>query len=238
MFAEGQELPSPYHATKYEAERLVREQDRRPVARLPARRSSSATAAPGEMDKVDGPYYFLPVLTSIGELPGARHLPLVLPDLGDTNVVPVDYVADAMDALLHEEGLDGRAFHLGTERMVPLLDVYNALAKAAGAPQVVLPITPPAAALRGRGASALLAAVAGRPQHRGGARRPPGHPAVGDPAQHVPPGLLDRRHARGARPARRRAAAGAAPSTRTRCTCTGRSTWTRCARAGVTSAAR
>ena len=66
---------------------------------------------------------------------------LVLPDLGDTNVVPVDYVADAMAALIDAEGLDGRAFHLGHPRPQPLLDVYNALAKAAGAPQVALGLT-------------------------------------------------------------------------------------------------
>ena len=159
MFAEGQQLPTPYHATKYEAERLVRAQDRVPwrVYRPSIVVGDSRT---GAIDKVDGPYYFLPVLTSIGELPGARHLPLVLPDLGDTNVVPVDHVADAMDALVHEDGLDGRAFHLGTDRMVPLLDVYNALARAAGAPQVVLPVTrrvlPSAAAAVG-----LLAALPG-----------------------------------------------------------------------------
>ena len=159
MFDEGQELPSAYHATKYEAERLVREQTDVPwrVYRPVVVVGDSRT---GEMDKVDGPYYFLPVLTSIGELPGARHLPLVLPDLGDTNVVPVDHVADAMDALLHEDGLDGRAFHLGTDRMVPLIEVYNALARAAGAPQVVLPMTrrllPSAVAAVG-----LLAAVPG-----------------------------------------------------------------------------
>ena len=152
MFDEGQELPSPYHATKYESERLVREQTDVPwrVYRPVIVVGDSRT---GEMDKVDGPYYFLPFLTGIGELPGARHLPLVLPDLGDTNVVPVDYVADAMDALLHEEGLDGRAFHLGTARMVPLLDVYNALARAAGAPQVAVGLTrallPPATSLLG-----------------------------------------------------------------------------------------
>jgi NAD(P)-dependent dehydrogenase (short-subunit alcohol dehydrogenase family) len=93
------------------------------------------------MDKVDGPYYFLPFLTSIGELPVVGRLPLVLPDLGDTNVVPVDYVADAMDALLHEPGLDGRAFHLAHPRMQPLLDIYNALADEAGAPKVALGLT-------------------------------------------------------------------------------------------------
>ena len=76
------------------------------------------------------------------------------------------------------------------------------------------------------------------PEHRRGAGRAPGHPAVGHPAHHVPAGLLDGGDARGARPARRRAGARARPSTRTRCTCTGRSTWTRCARAGARPAAR
>jgi len=137
MFDEGQHLPSPYHSTKFEAERIVREQRDVPwrVYRPVIVVGDSRT---GEMDKVDGPYYFLPLLTSIGELPAVGRVPLVLPELGDTNVVPVDYVADAMDALIHADGLDGRAFHLGHPVMQPLLDVYNALAKAAGAPQVAL----------------------------------------------------------------------------------------------------
>jgi len=137
MFDEGQDLPSPYHATKYAAEALVREQSDVPwrIYRPAIVVGDSRT---GEMDKVDGPYYFLPLLASIGELPGASRLPLVLPDLGDSNVVPVDYVADALDALLHADRLDGRAFHLAHPRMQPLVEVYNALARAAGAPAVAV----------------------------------------------------------------------------------------------------
>jgi hypothetical protein len=56
-------------------------------------------------------------------------------------VVPVDYVADAMDALMHAPGLDGRAFHLAHPRMQPLLDVYNAFASVAGAPRVAVGLT-------------------------------------------------------------------------------------------------
>jgi NAD(P)-dependent dehydrogenase (short-subunit alcohol dehydrogenase family) len=140
MFDEGQELPSPYHATKFVAERVVREDCSVPwrVYRPVIVVGDSRT---GEMDKVDGPYYFLPFLTSIGELPAVGRVPLVLPDLGDTNVVPVDYVADAMDALIHEPGLDGRAFHLSHPRMQPLLDIYDALAAAAGAPRVAMGLT-------------------------------------------------------------------------------------------------
>ncbi len=150
MFDEGQHLPSAYHATKHEAERLVRAQSAVPwrVYRPAVVVGDSRT---GEMDKVDGPYYFLPLLTGLGSLPLVGRVPLVLPDLGDTDIVPVDYVADALDALLHADGLDGRAFHLGHPRMVPLLEVYDALAAAAGAPRVALGLTgrllPPAASL-------------------------------------------------------------------------------------------
>ena len=47
----------------------------------------------GEMDKVDGPYYFFGILAKLARLP--RFTPIVLPDTGRTNIVPVDYVVDA-----------------------------------------------------------------------------------------------------------------------------------------------
>src|SRR3954452_23200058 len=137
MFDEGQWLPSPYHATKFEAERLVRDQADVPwrVYRPAIIVGDSRT---GEMDKVDGPYYFFPALARLAALPD--WLPLVGPDLGDTNVVPVDYVATAMDALMHKPGLDGRAFHLVAPEPQPLLEVVNAFLRAAGAPTVSLPV--------------------------------------------------------------------------------------------------
>src|SRR3712207_5052821 len=63
------------------------------------------------MDKVDGPYYFFPLLKLLRDrLPSWT--PLVGLDLGDTNVVPVDYVARAMAWLAHVPRCDGQAFHL------------------------------------------------------------------------------------------------------------------------------
>jgi thioester reductase-like protein len=137
MFDEGQRLPSPYHATKFEAERLVRDQHDVPwrVYRPAIVVGHSRT---GAMDKVDGPYYFFPALARLTALPS--WLPLLGPDLGDTNVVPVDYVAHAMDVLMHKPGLDGRAFHLVSPKPQPLLDVVNAFMRAAGAPTVSMPI--------------------------------------------------------------------------------------------------
>ena len=137
MFDEGQRLPSPYHATKFEAERLVRDQREVPwrVYRPAIIVGHSQT---GAMDKIDGPYYFFQALARLSALP--TWLPLVGPDLGDTNVVPVDFVAEAMDALMHKDGIDGRAFHLVSPEPQSLLDVVNAFTRAAGAPTVSVPI--------------------------------------------------------------------------------------------------
>ena len=68
-------------------------------------------------------------------------LPLVSPDLGSTNIVPVDYVAAAMDRIAHTDGLDRQAFHLTAPRPQPVVDVVNAVARAARAPR--LAIRPP-----------------------------------------------------------------------------------------------
>nr|WP_042190169.1 SDR family oxidoreductase [Kibdelosporangium sp. MJ126-NF4]CEL19139.1 Possible multi-functional enzyme with acyl-CoA-reductase activity AcrA1 [Kibdelosporangium sp. MJ126-NF4]CTQ95059.1 Possible multi-functional enzyme with acyl-CoA-reductase activity AcrA1 [Kibdelosporangium sp. MJ126-NF4] len=132
MFDVGQRLVTPYHRTKFESERLVREQDAVPwrVYRPAVVVGHSRT---GEMDKVDGPYYFFPALSRLAGLPS---VPVVAPDIGDTNIVPVDYVADALAHLVAAPGLDGRTFHLVNPSPQSAKSVYNALARAAGAPTV------------------------------------------------------------------------------------------------------
>ncbi|MFI9451723.1 SDR family oxidoreductase [Amycolatopsis sp. NPDC052450] len=132
MFDVGQRLLTPYHRTKFEAERLVREQQDVPwrVYRPAVVVGDSET---GEMDKIDGPYYLFPAISRLAGLPD---VPIVGPDLGDTNVVPVDYVAESLNALVTTKGLDGRAFHLVNPEPQPVVSVYNAFAKAAGAPTI------------------------------------------------------------------------------------------------------
>jgi NAD(P)-dependent dehydrogenase (short-subunit alcohol dehydrogenase family) len=138
-FDEGQKLPSAYHRTKFESERIAREESRVPwrVYRPAIVVGNSKT---GEMDKVDGPYYFFKALQKI------RHyvpewVPLAGPELGWTNIVPVDYVAEAMDHIAHQPDLDGQAFHLtDTRGGMRSGAVLNTFARAGHAPQMALRI--------------------------------------------------------------------------------------------------
>jgi len=138
MFDEGQKLPSPYHRTKFEAERIVREQSTVPwrVYRPAVVVGHSQT---GEMDKIDGPYYFFKLIQKArAALP--QWFPLVGPELGWTNIVPVDYVARALDHIAHQPGLDGQAFHLTSPQSQRSGEVLNTFARAAHAPHLAMRI--------------------------------------------------------------------------------------------------
>jgi thioester reductase-like protein len=138
MFDEGQRLPSPYHRTKFESERIVREQPYVPwrVYRPAIVVGDSQT---GEMDKIDGPYYFFKAIQRLRQLV-PEWAPLVGPDLGLTNVVPVDWVAAALEHIAHQPDLDGSAFHLTDPRRQRVDELINELAAAAHAPRVQISI--------------------------------------------------------------------------------------------------
>ncbi len=138
MFDEGQKLPSPYHRTKFESERLVREQPYVPwrVYRPAVVVGDSQT---GEMDKIDGPYYFFKAIQRTRQVV-PEWMPLLGLDLGRTNVVPVDWVAGALDHIAHEPDLDGRAFHLTDPREQRVDEVFNEFAAAAHAPRFAFSI--------------------------------------------------------------------------------------------------
>ncbi|OBK19898.1 SDR family oxidoreductase [Mycobacterium asiaticum] len=130
-FDVGQQLPSAYHRTKFEAEALVRQA---PGLRYRIYRPGVVVgdSRTGEMDKIDGPYYFFGVLTKLALLPSFT--PVLLPDTGRTNIVPVDFVADALVALMHSEGRDGETFHLTADKTVGLRGIYRGISRAAGLP--------------------------------------------------------------------------------------------------------
>ncbi len=135
MFDEAERLDTnPYFRTKHEAERLVREDCPRPwrVYRPGIVVGDSRT---GTIDKIDGPYYFFKGLQR-----ARRVLPSWLPTVGvqggEINIVPVDFVADAIDHLAHRPGLDGRAFHLTDPNPRRAGEVVNIFARAADAPRM------------------------------------------------------------------------------------------------------
>jgi len=135
MFDVGQKFASDYHRTKFESEKLVRETCKTPwrVYRPAIVLGDSET---GEIDKIDGPYYFFTLIKRMRDyLPG--FLPAVpAPGFTMTNVVPVDYVAKAMDALAHKPGLDNRAFQLVNPTPQRNLDILELFAEAAKSPHL------------------------------------------------------------------------------------------------------
>jgi NAD(P)-dependent dehydrogenase (short-subunit alcohol dehydrogenase family) len=137
MFDEAEKLDThPYFRTKHESERVVREESVRPwrVYRPGMVVGDSRT---GEMDKVDGPYYMFKLLQR-----ARRVLPSWLPAVGieggEINIVPVDFVADAIDHIAHQPGLDGEAFHLTDPEPHTAGEVLNIFAREADAPQAAL----------------------------------------------------------------------------------------------------
>jgi len=142
MFDEGQKLPHHYHRTKYESERLVREgvETKTIVYRPGIVVGHSET---GEMDKIDGPYYFFKLLQKLRHaLP--EWFPLAGPEGGQTNIVPVDFVARAMDHIGHlpDGDLPSDTFHLVNPEPMSVGGALNEFAKAAHAPQFVMRIDP------------------------------------------------------------------------------------------------
>jgi NAD(P)-dependent dehydrogenase (short-subunit alcohol dehydrogenase family) len=141
MFDQAERLDNnPYFRTKHESERLVRDDCTRPwrVYRPGIVVGDSRT---GEIDKVDGPYYFFKALQRLRRV-APSWLPTVGIEGGEINIVPVDYVAAAIDHIAHQPGLDGRAFHLTDPNPHSAGEVINIFAKAADAPQMAVRLDP------------------------------------------------------------------------------------------------
>ncbi len=139
MFEEAEKVDNhPYFQTKHESEAVVREECEVPwrVYRPGIVVGDSET---GEIDKIDGPYYFFKLLQRARDL-----LPRWFPSVGiegrEINLVPVDFVVRAMDHIAHLDGLDGRAFHLTDPNPLTAGQVINVFARAAHAPEAAMRI--------------------------------------------------------------------------------------------------
>ena len=97
----------------------------------------------GQIDKVDGPYYFFKLIQKLRQsLP--PWFPLIGLEGGYINLVPVDYVVAAMDHLAHLPGHDGQCFHLTDPRQRRVGEVLNLFARAGHAPTMAFRLGPEA----------------------------------------------------------------------------------------------
>jgi short-subunit dehydrogenase len=159
MFDEATGLDDPYFATKHESERLVRTDVRVPwrVYRPGIVVGDSRT---GEIDKIDGPYYFFKLIQRLRHM-FPQWMPLVGLEGRAIPLVPVDYVVAAMDHIAHLDGdrWDGRAYHLVDPAPKTAGEVMNAFADAAHAPKFTMRIDSRAVELIPKGTRRLVASL-------------------------------------------------------------------------------
>ncbi len=134
MFDEAENYDHPYFMTKHESEKIVRKDCKVPwsVYRPAMVVGDSQT---GEMDKIDGPYYFFKLIQRMRQL-----LPPWMPGIGleggRINIVPVDFVVDALDVISHKAGIAKKCYHLVDPVGYRVGDVLDIFSKAAHAPKM------------------------------------------------------------------------------------------------------
>lgn len=132
MFEEATGLQHAYFRTKHESEGLVRQQ-KKLAWRIYRPGIVVGHSQTGEIDKIDGPYYFFKLIQKM-----RRMLPSWVPTLGveggRVNLVPVDFVAKAIDHIAHQPKLNRRCFHLTDPHPKRIGEVMNIFAEAAHAP--------------------------------------------------------------------------------------------------------
>ena len=136
MFEEAENYDHPYFKTKHESEKIVRKECKVPwTVFRPAMVVGDSTT--GEMDKIDGPYYFFKLIQRMRQL-----LPPWMPSVGleggRVNIVPVDFVVDALDHISHQANVTKKCFHLVDPVGYRVGDVLDIFSKAAHAPKMNL----------------------------------------------------------------------------------------------------
>ena len=138
MFEEAEHLENPYFRTKHDSEGIVRKECSIPW-RIYRPAIVVGDSRNGEMDKIDGPYYFFKLIQKMRKL-----LPSWMPTIGieggRINVVPVDFVVAALDHIAHLKNEDGKCFHLSDPSPMRVGDLLNSFARAAHAPEMTVRI--------------------------------------------------------------------------------------------------
>lgn len=136
MFEEAEGLDHPYFQTKHESEKIVRQDCKVPwTVYRPAMVVGDSTT--GEMDKIDGPYYFFKLIQRLRQL-----LPPWMPTVGleggRVNIVPVDFVVNALNVISHQKDIGKKCYHLVDPVGYRVGDVLDIFSRAAHAPRMNL----------------------------------------------------------------------------------------------------
>lgn len=136
MFEEAEGLDHPYFLTKHESEKIVRQDCKMPwtVYRPAMVVGDSET---GEMDKIDGPYYFFKLIQRMRQLL-PPWMPAVGLEGGRINIVPVDFVVNAINVISHQKAIGKKCFHLVDPVGYRVGDVLDIFSRAAHAPRMNL----------------------------------------------------------------------------------------------------
>ena len=136
MFEEAENYEHPYFRTKHESEKIVRQECKVPwTVFRPAMVVGDSTT--GEMDKIDGPYYFFKLIQRMRQLL-PPWMPAVGLEGGRINIVPVDFVVDALALISHKASIAKKCFHLVDPVGYRVGDVLDIFSRAAHAPRMNL----------------------------------------------------------------------------------------------------
>lgn len=126
---EGQNFRNSYEETKFQAELAMREaMDRVPITvyRPTIVVGDSET---GEIDRMAGPYYLMNAIVQMPPgvpilMPGKGHFPL--------NMVPADFVAEAIHTISKLDESAGKTYHLCDPNPLPARKVFELVAEHVG----------------------------------------------------------------------------------------------------------
>lgn len=126
---EQQSFRNAYEETKFEAELLMRDA----MSQLPISVFRPAIivgdSVTGEIDKMAGPYYIMNALVLM-----PSNVPILMPGKGDKplNLVPIDFVCNAMHAISLKDDSAGKTFHLCDPNPLSARKVFEHIAEHVG----------------------------------------------------------------------------------------------------------
>ncbi len=126
---EAQSFRNPYERTKYLAETEMRQAMHHIPVSVFRPSIVVGDSTTGEIDRMAGPYYLMNLIVQMPE-----SVPILMPGKGDKplNLVPVDFVCEAMHRISRRDDSAGETFHLCDPNPLSARKVFELVAHTAG----------------------------------------------------------------------------------------------------------